>query len=527
MVGITTLNFPMKTKLLLLLLGLCSTVVPGDAEINEQADSNALIGPNSSWSVLRYGLGSYNIPCCVSTRYLYFEGDSIVAGNTYKKVFSCNGELHENITYEGLIREEDKKIYFLAKSLENEHLLYDFSLEEGMTFEYSSYMDTELPPVSLYVKTSDMIEINGYPRKRLQLSFPQSEDGWIIDTWIEGIGSLSGILQPCYCLFQNGAVTELLCHYKNDELIYKNPARSGCYYDREEDIRYIPMLVQKNQWNELVKNISLSPEYQYERTYITKLGGITDVGGVSYYELKTTRVETADVWETVGYIREDVEQQKVYYKPLEQAEILLYAFDVQAGDVLQSHDIFFREPVEVTVRVDSIKTIRIDNMQRKQIYVTANGTGDYSTSPCNRVWIEGIGNTDGFLQSTRMLPPPGSLQYTLQCFFNDDQLIYKNSETGIEDCFVWRYPYTGIIEPETGKDYIVSQTNNTLSIAAQNPILSTVELFDTAGKKIYEKHFNPPCYQQAIETGGWIKSLYLLRIVDTNGDISLFKIITR
>lgn len=225
----------MKAKLLLL-LGLCSTVVPRDAEINGQTNSNTLIIPNSSWSVLYYGLGTYNIPCCVSTQYIYFDGDSIVADKTYKKVFSCNDELHENITYEGLIREQDKKTFFLSGGLENEYLLYDFSLEEGMTFEYSSHMNPELTAVSLYVKTGDTIEINGYPRKRLQLSSSQPEDDWIIDTWIEGVGSLSGILQPCYRLFADGGVRELLCHYKDDEQTYKNPAYSDCYYDKVEDI---------------------------------------------------------------------------------------------------------------------------------------------------------------------------------------------------------------------------------------------------------------------------------------------------
>ena len=234
--GITTLNFPMKTKLLLLLLGLCSTVVSRDTEINGQTNSNTLIVPGSSWSVLYYGLGTYNIPCCVSTQYIYFDGDSIVADKTYKKVFSCNDELHENITYEGLIREQDKKTWFLYKGFENESLLYDFSLEEGVEFEYASYMDPELTTVSLYVKTCDMIEINGSPKKRLQISSPQSEDDGIIDTWLEGIGSLSGILQPCYRLFLDGGVRELLCHYKEDKQTYKNPAYSDCYYDNVEDI---------------------------------------------------------------------------------------------------------------------------------------------------------------------------------------------------------------------------------------------------------------------------------------------------
>lgn len=200
-----------------------------------QTDENTIVLPNSSWSVLRYGLGEYNIPCCVSTQYVYFGGDSIVADKTYKKIFSCDDRLHENIMYEGLIREQDKKTYLIPRNSETEYLLYDFSLEEGITFEYSYYSYPEFAEL-LYVKNSNIIEVNGYPQKCLQLSFPPPNDDWIIDTWIESIGSLSGILQPCYRLFMTGSVRKLLCHYENDELIYKNQAYSECYYDKVGDI---------------------------------------------------------------------------------------------------------------------------------------------------------------------------------------------------------------------------------------------------------------------------------------------------
>jgi hypothetical protein len=196
-----------------------------------QTNGNTIVLPNSSWSILRYGV-TYPVPW-VSTQYVYFAGDSVVTDKTYKKVFSCDDKLHENITYEGLIREQDKKTWFICKDSETENLLYDFSLEEGMTFEYSSMYPEELPEL-LYVKNSDIIEINGETRKRLQLSFPPLPgDDWIVDTWIEGIGSLRGILQP---LLLDGVVSELLCHHKNDELIYKNPVYSECYYDKAEDI---------------------------------------------------------------------------------------------------------------------------------------------------------------------------------------------------------------------------------------------------------------------------------------------------
>ena len=205
-------------------------------EKGEVADDNMIVNGNSSWANLTYGLGSWGIPCNVSTQYVYFDEDSIVAGSSYKKVFSCNDRLRENIMYEGLIREQNKKTYFVPANSETEYLLYDFSLEEGISFEYRDFRAQE--SATFYVNSVDFIEINGSTKKRIQISYGDL----IVDTWIEGIGSLNGILYPCYRLFMSGGVRELLCYYQNDEFVYENSTYTGCYYDKPEEV--IPFMQQ-------------------------------------------------------------------------------------------------------------------------------------------------------------------------------------------------------------------------------------------------------------------------------------------
>ena len=125
--------------LLLLSFFLCFSCSPQEKEgisSYEPSDNNTIVNANSSWAILSYGLGSWNVPCNVTTQYVYFGSDSIINEYTYKKLFSCNDKLHENIKYEGLIREQNKKTYFIPANFETEYLLYDFSLEKGMTFEY-------------------------------------------------------------------------------------------------------------------------------------------------------------------------------------------------------------------------------------------------------------------------------------------------------------------------------------------------------------------------------------------------------
>lgn len=209
----------------------CCLVIQASA----QTANNTIVRDSSSWATLIYGLGTYDIPCCVSTQYVYFEGDSIVAAVSYKKVFSCDDKLHENIKYEGLIREQDTKTYFIPVNSETEYLLYDFSLEAGMSFEYKYWDFGGLESETFYVSSVDFVEVNGSTKKRIQIKVASSAE-WILDTWIEDIGSLSGILYPCYRRFMSGGVKELLCHYQNDELIYKNPVYSECYYDNLDDI---------------------------------------------------------------------------------------------------------------------------------------------------------------------------------------------------------------------------------------------------------------------------------------------------
>jgi hypothetical protein len=135
-----------------------------------EAEENTIVRAGSSWSVLYYRMG---LTPSASTQYIYPDGDSIVADKAYKKIFSCDDELHENIAYVGLIREQGKKTYFIPKNYEAEHLLYDFSLEEGTNFEYQESQlqipGYENPPVILYVKKVDSVEINGVQKNGFSL----------------------------------------------------------------------------------------------------------------------------------------------------------------------------------------------------------------------------------------------------------------------------------------------------------------------------------------------------------------------
>ena len=505
--GITTLNFPMKTKLLLLLLGLCSTVVSRDTEINGQTNSNTLIVPGSSWSVLYYGLGTYNIPCCVSTQYIYFDGDSIVADKTYKKVFSCNDELHENITYEGLIREQDKKTWFLSKGFENESLLYDFSLEEGVEFEYASYMDPELTTVSLYVKTCDMIEINGSPKKRLQISSPQSEDDGIIDTWLEGIGSLSGILQPCYRLFLDGGVRELLCHYKEDEQTYKNPAYSACYYDEVEVINKNTIVNNNSVWNILSIQVEDETGIVNIPRHTTKIyfEGDSVVNDKAYKKVfNCTDDEFCKYPSFAGLIRE--ENLKTYYIFAGQAqEYLLYDFSVEVNDTIE----MYCPQIEstLTYRVHNIDVMNVNGISKKRIELTYP-----DSETITDIWVEDLGSLFDFITINPMV---GYVKRLL-CFYRDDVCLYHDPD--YEACY-----YTTSISEIQQPGFHFFIRSKTLNIEFDIPFNGDIYLHEAGGKLVYRNHLSNR-FHHKINVSGFASGVYLLTLTADNGKKRFVKI---
>jgi len=225
---------------------------------------------------------------------------------------------------------------------------------------------------------------------------------------------------------------------------------STALFGLEPPPEYIPMILPENQWNELAENVSLPPEYQYQRTYITKTGNDTLINGVHYYKLLTAKDELSSIWLNNGYIREDIESRKVYYKPQkDEQEVLLYnfnVFDMRVGNEIQSYDLLSK--TNVLLNVGRVEYNYIGGKYRMTVTLRSTSLDVNCICYEDHVWIEGIGNTDGFLRSTMAVKPSGSDKISLLCFFQNEELMYKPENTNIENCFVYKYIHKGIY---TGK----------------------------------------------------------------------------
>jgi len=209
-------------------------------QANAQMSNNTIVNDNSSWNILSIQVenetGIVNIPR--HTTKIYFDGDSILNSKTYKKVFHCfDDEFCQNPIFYGLIREENQRTYFVFSyeadfDLPNdtdEYLLYDFSAElndiiqldiPGIPVE----VEEEFRTISIQVSNIDYININGVLKKKIKLTYPNSEI--IVDIWIENLGSLTDF----YTIDRRPGFGKVLsCYFQGDELVYKNP-EFPCYH---------------------------------------------------------------------------------------------------------------------------------------------------------------------------------------------------------------------------------------------------------------------------------------------------------
>jgi len=184
---------------------------------------------NAVWNVLEFNtLGSsWNDSIWNNTFHYGFFGDTLINSLNYHKLFYNNGLIDStielsssNTVYSGAIREEilSKIIYYIPKDSICEGILYDFDLSLHDTITIWGWNN-------LCCNDIDSMLINNLYRKVYYVWSITSMTG---DYWIEGIGSLRGLLYPIYNPISN-MKRELLCFYLNDTIVYHTDC-SYCYW---------------------------------------------------------------------------------------------------------------------------------------------------------------------------------------------------------------------------------------------------------------------------------------------------------
>ena len=149
------------------------------------------------------------------------DGDTLIGGKTWKKVYNYVFMPDFGISYYAAIRDEGKKVYAIAKGSNRPRLLYDFGLKEGDIVmcgvegnAFSCLLDRDekvdtlqgFPFASfLRVERIDTIMARGLHHRRFTLTLLDAYRehflkgrGEVIDNvvWVEGIGSGAGPFSP-------------------------------------------------------------------------------------------------------------------------------------------------------------------------------------------------------------------------------------------------------------------------------------------------------------------------------------------
>jgi hypothetical protein len=149
----------------------------------------------------------------------------LIDGQSYKIISNCNDSLMTKWSEIRYIREVNQKVYYLKKNDDSECLLYDFNCKVGDTLNLDCWcLESEIYFEVDSIIVKPLLDEN---RKHFYLSYLNNISKEI---WIEGIGSIGGILNgggPNNCM--TGGSQNLLCCYQNGIEIYHDPEYDDCY----------------------------------------------------------------------------------------------------------------------------------------------------------------------------------------------------------------------------------------------------------------------------------------------------------
>ena len=206
----------------------------------------SLLKDNSEWNILWQSTG---VPTPeLVTESLMISGDTLVDGELYKKVLrklsSETQYWHGSLEYDlyGIIKEEESgKVLYKPKEQEIEYLLYDFGMNVNDT-AVMYWCQLPNPNCEIHVRIDSIAtqHIAGTERKVFYVSSKDMfGDEWHwLNTWVEGIGAMEGLLYSCHVVNAGGiTLHELLCYHKDGELVWQNPIYNTCLIDNNDGIQ--------------------------------------------------------------------------------------------------------------------------------------------------------------------------------------------------------------------------------------------------------------------------------------------------
>ena len=171
----------------------------------DDSDYIPFVEKGKQWHVVRSD-GNSGKPIVHFENYMLNE-EVVKDGKTYLKLYRSEDDKAE-VDDTGLLREEDCKVHIYDADKQEEHLIFDYSLKAGDTYEaYSSFENnmvsykvmsvddcTECPGVRTFYNDENADSTVISYRKLRQWTVCRTDNELLQKTWIEGVGSLEGPL---------------------------------------------------------------------------------------------------------------------------------------------------------------------------------------------------------------------------------------------------------------------------------------------------------------------------------------------
>lgn len=200
------------------------------------------------WNIISHGYMGPNEPFYNAGTNIYLLGkDTIINNEIYTSLVRYNSrDISETKSYIGALRfTEDRKVFFYYDNID--YLLYDFDVQIGDTLEiFSGIRNYKNTTTYTHVITNIDTLIDG-KLQILSVAIVNNDDYEKI--WIEGVGSIDGIVHNRAIGLDGGIRDNLLCAYRNNECIYitsrPNYIPLGCIYNEGDVITTIEKMESK------------------------------------------------------------------------------------------------------------------------------------------------------------------------------------------------------------------------------------------------------------------------------------------
>ena len=275
---------------------------------------------------------------------------------------------------------------------------------------------------------------------------------------------------------------------------------------------YVPMLDTVNEWKFTTCNFGCITD-----TYYTD--GDTIVDGTTY------KILDGYHYISRGFLlHEDVAEKQISIKmllPSGTEDYLLYDFSLEVGDTFQMNNPITPFPNDGGLFVlDEISSKTLaDGKSYRHFYFSPAPGNTQSTEEA--VWIEGIGSLS-IINAPGGHPDINEVGH-LSCFFKDGERVYENLDS-ITECVP---DVLGISDMAHSFNTVLLYQNNGTVFLENTTYIRLFSVYDVTGVKITDGINSNRAAQFSFNIANYANGLYLVRMLDANGNKQVLKFVVR